>query len=41
MARVLRLAGVALGGLLYVWFAGVRSLPTVRRRKARMRSARR
>lgn len=35
MKRILRLAGAALGGLLYVWFAAVRSLPEVRRRKIR------
>ena len=38
MLRLLKLAGAALGGLLYVWFAAVRSLPEVRRRKARRRA---
>jgi HAMP domain-containing protein len=32
--RILRLAGAAVAALLYVWFAAVRSLPRVRRRKA-------
>jgi hypothetical protein len=35
MARLLRIALAAVGFLLYVWFAAVRSLPRVRRRKAR------
>ncbi len=40
MARLLRLAGAALGGLLYLWFSGVRNLPAVRRRKAARRAGR-
>jgi hypothetical protein len=35
MARLLRVALAVFGFLLYVWFAAVRSLPRVRRRKAR------
>jgi hypothetical protein len=38
MLRVLRVAGAVLAGALYVWFAAVRNLPLVRRRKARRRS---
>jgi hypothetical protein len=38
MLRLLRLAGAALAGLVYVWFAAVRSLPVVRRRKAERRA---
>jgi hypothetical protein len=34
MARILRLVASAFAALLYVWFAAVRSLPEVRRRKA-------
>jgi hypothetical protein len=34
MLRVLRLALGGLALLLYTWFAAVRSLPLVRRRKA-------
>jgi hypothetical protein len=34
MARLLRLALGALGLVLYTWFAAVRALPRVRRRKA-------
>jgi hypothetical protein len=35
MARLLRVALAGFGFLVYVWFAAVRSLPRVRRRKAR------
>jgi hypothetical protein len=38
MLRMLKLAAAAVAGLLYVWFAAVRSLPAVRRRKAARRS---
>jgi hypothetical protein len=41
ITRIIRLAAAALAGLLYVWFAAVRSLPRVRRRKAARRRARR
>jgi hypothetical protein len=34
ITTILRLAGIAFAGLLYVWVAAVRSLPRVRRRKA-------
>jgi len=34
ITRILRLAVGALAALLYVWFAAVRNLPRVRRRKA-------
>jgi len=37
MARVIRLAAAALAGALYAWFAGVRSAPAVKRRKALQR----
>jgi hypothetical protein len=37
MARLLKLAGGVLGGVVYVWFAAVRSLPRVRARKAARR----
>jgi len=39
MARLLKLVAGTLGGLLYVWFAAVRSVPFVRRRKADRRRA--
>jgi hypothetical protein len=35
--RLLALVAGVLGGLLYVWFAAVRAVPEVRRRKAAMR----
>jgi hypothetical protein len=35
---MLKLAAAGLGALLYVWFAAVRALPAVRRRKAARRS---
>jgi len=34
ITRILRLVAGALAALVYVWFAGVRNLPRVRRRKA-------
>ncbi|MFN2627364.1 MAG: hypothetical protein ABR569_01855 [Gaiellaceae bacterium] len=34
MARILRLLVAAFGAVLYLWFAAVRNLPRVRRRKA-------
>jgi len=37
MARLLKLALGAFGLALYTWFAAVRSLPRVRRRKAARR----
>jgi hypothetical protein len=40
IARLVRIALGALGLLLYTWFAAVRSLPLVRRRKAGRRAAR-
>ncbi|MGI8420777.1 MAG: hypothetical protein ACR2MU_00695 [Gaiellaceae bacterium] len=36
--RILQLVTALLGGGLYVWFAGVRSVPEVLRRKAARRS---
>jgi hypothetical protein len=39
--RVLAFVGAVVGGLLYVWFAAVRAVPEVRRRKAALRSRRR
>jgi hypothetical protein len=35
--RLLALLAGLLGGLLYVWFAAVRAVPDVKRRKAAMR----
>ncbi len=35
--RLLALVAGVLGGLLYVWFAAVRAVPGVKRRKAAMR----
>ncbi len=35
--RLLALIAGVLGGLLYVWFAAVRAVPDVKRRKAAMR----
>jgi hypothetical protein len=40
LRRILRLAGAALGLATYVWIAAVRSVPAVKRRKARRRKAR-
>jgi hypothetical protein len=37
--RLLALIGATLGGLVYLWFASVRSVPGVRRRKAATREA--
>lgn len=37
MVRLLKLAAAAVGAVLYVWFAAVRSLPRVRARKAARR----
>jgi len=38
--RILRLAGAALAFMLYVWFAAVRAVPAVKRRKALRRAMR-
>jgi hypothetical protein len=38
--RVLRLVTAGIGLLLYVWFAAVRLLPAVKRRKAARRARR-
>jgi HAMP domain-containing protein len=38
ITRIIRVAAAALAGLLYLWFAAVRNLPRVRRRKAARRS---
>jgi hypothetical protein len=38
--RILRLLGAFVAFLLYVWFAAVRSLPAVKRRKAARRAGR-
>ena len=35
--RILALAGVVSGAILYVWFAAVRARPRVRQRKAELR----
>jgi hypothetical protein len=37
VGRILKLVPVALAGLLYVWYAGVRNAPKVKRRKAARR----
>jgi len=39
MARLVKLVAGTLGGLLYLWFAAVRSVPFVRRRKTARRRA--
>jgi hypothetical protein len=39
--RLLKLAAALVAFLVYVWFAAVRSLPYVKRRKALRRQARR
>jgi hypothetical protein len=39
--RVLLAVTAVLGGLVYVWFAAVRAVPGVKRRKANARAARR
>jgi hypothetical protein len=39
--RILKLLGAVVAFALYVWFAAVRALPEVRRRKANRRAARR
>ncbi len=39
--RILKLAGLGLGLVMYVWVAAVRNLPYVKARKARRRAARR
>jgi hypothetical protein len=41
LRRILLLAAGAAGLLLYVWFAAVRAVPGVKRRKAAIREARR
>jgi hypothetical protein len=40
LRRILKLAAALLAFLLYVWYAAVRNVPTVRRRKAARRSVR-
>jgi hypothetical protein len=37
MARLFRAMAAAFGFLLYLWYAAVRNLPEVKRRKARRR----
>jgi hypothetical protein len=37
--RLLKLAAAAVAGVLYVWFAAVRNVPRVKRRKALRRDA--
>jgi hypothetical protein len=37
MARLFRAVAAVFGFLLYVWYAAVRNLPEVKRRKARRR----
>jgi len=37
VARILKVTAAAVAAVLYVWFAAVRSLPRVRRRKAARR----
>ena len=38
---ILKLFAAAIAGILYVWFAAVRAVPDVRRRKAAFQAARR
>jgi hypothetical protein len=38
--RIVLALGVAVGAVLYVWFAAVRAVPEVRRRRAARRAAR-
>ena len=38
--RILALLGALVAAVLYVWFAAVRALPAVRRRKAALRARR-
>jgi hypothetical protein len=40
MAKVVRAVAGAFAGLLYVWYAAVRSAPSIKRRKARRRRLR-
>jgi hypothetical protein len=37
VARILKLVAAAFGGVLYVWYGAVRSVPQVKRRKAARR----
>jgi tRNA threonylcarbamoyladenosine modification (KEOPS) complex Cgi121 subunit len=39
--RLLKVAAAVVAGLLYVWFAAVRAVPQVKRRRAAQRAARR
>jgi hypothetical protein len=41
LKRIVALAAAVGGAILYVWFAAVRAVPAVRRRKAAARAARR
>jgi len=38
LKRIATAAGLVLGGLVYVWYAGVRAVPEVKRRKAALRA---
>jgi hypothetical protein len=38
LKRIAVAFGLLFGGLLYVWFAGVRAVPAVKRRKAALRA---
>ena len=38
--RALKLLGVAVGSLLYVWYEAVRATPEIKRRKAARRRSR-
>ncbi|MEP6892551.1 MAG: hypothetical protein ABI927_02120 [Gaiellaceae bacterium] len=38
LKRIAAGVGLFLGGVAYVWYAGVRSLPEVKRRKAALRA---
>ena len=40
LKRLLGIAGVLVAGLLYVWVAAVRAVPTVKRQKEARRAAR-
>ena len=38
LKRIVAGAGLFLGGVAYIWYAGVRSVPAVKRRKAALRA---
>jgi hypothetical protein len=38
LKRIAAVVGLFLGGVAYVWYAGVRAVPAVKRRKAALRA---